>query len=101
MCHAGRQVTDASVSRCTPRRRFSIRRRSGLWCWFIGEEGRFSRETRRKAARIENDLELDRTAEACPCLNVKMTTADKRGGGPRRPPPRWSARPTENRCKYN
>src|SRR5215470_5839470 len=34
-------------------------------------------------ARNENDLELDRTAEACPCLNVKMTTADQRS---RRPP---------------
>ena len=32
-------------------------------------------------ARNENDLELDRTAEAC--LDVKLTTADQRRGGPR------------------
>ena len=38
------------------------------------------------AARNENDLELDRTAEACPCLDVKLTIADQRKGGPRRPP---------------
>ena len=39
------------------------------------------------AARIESDLELDRTVEACPCLEVKLTTADQRRGGARRPPP--------------
>ena len=38
------------------------------------------------AARIENDLELDRTAEACPCLDIKLTTADQRRGAPGRPP---------------
>src|SRR5215470_16706403 len=36
------------------------------------------------AARNENDLELDRTAEACPCLDVKLTIADQRRGRPRR-----------------
>ena len=38
------------------------------------------------AARNKNDLELDRTADACPCLDVKLTIADQRKGGPRRPP---------------
>jgi hypothetical protein len=35
------------------------------------------------AARNKNDLELDRTAEACPCLEVKLTIADQRKGSPR------------------
>src|SRR4030095_2295635 len=39
------------------------------------------------AARIESDLELDRTAEACPCLEIKLTTADQRRGSAGRPPP--------------
>lgn len=38
------------------------------------------------AARIENDLELDRTAEACPCLDIKLTIAAQRRGNLGRPP---------------
>src|SRR5262245_51166897 len=38
------------------------------------------------AARNDNDPELDRMAEACPCLDVNLTIADQRRGAPGCPP---------------
>src|SRR5262245_14049919 len=45
------------------------------------------------AARNENGLKLDRTAEARPFLDVKLSIADQHRGGPARPPLRWAVAP--------
>src|SRR5262245_64627309 len=84
LCHAGRRVMGAFASRCTPRKRFLTRRRSGLWWWFIGEEGRSSREIRRNGRAKYSDLDRATAliiAKECPCLDARLTIADQRIGG--------------------